>query len=208
MVKSIVRVFTIGLHSEAIIPPQKRMVRSLKKPNHCYENLDINTNPDSSSEIYLETKEIGRHTRNIFENIKVFAISSYSFITNILKESVYFQSFCGFLIPSIAVLYSLTVTAWPQHNVILYPEYWYEPLGPFIVGKILVTVTAGMLDCSVMMNITFIWSQRIFLKMFLVNTLGFLIPYIGIYVAWVYILGYRHPMPFIGQLCWLIGFGS
>ena len=139
--------------------------------------------------------------RNVMKNI-------YKILDDHIKKSFILQGACGILIPCLATLYSLTVTAWPQHNVITNPEYWYEVMGPLVVGNYLVTVTAGLLDCTMIMKIEFIWSKKVFLKMFFVNTLGFVIPYISIHIVWVHVLGYPHPMPFIGQLCWLIGFIS
>ena len=148
-----------------------------------------------------ETKINVKEARSIFKNTQIYLFQN-------VEKSLILQGVCGLLIPFIATLYSLTVVAWPQHNVITHPEYWYEAMGPVIVGNYLVTVTAGLLDCRMIMKVDFILSKKAFLKMFFVNVLGFAIPYISIHILWVHMLDFNHPMPFIGQLCWLIGFIS
>ena len=54
----------------------------------------------------------------------------------------------GGLILLIVVMLSMIVTCWPQHNIILYPEYFYEPVGPVIFGLILITSTTKMIECQ------------------------------------------------------------
>ena len=56
--------------------------------------------------------------------------------------------FFGCLILLIVVMLSIIVTCWPQHNIIFYPEYFYEPVGPVIFGLILITSTTKMIECQ------------------------------------------------------------
>ena len=63
-----------------------------------------------------------------------------------IERSLILQGMCGLLIPCIAILGSLLVVAWPQHNVITHSQYWYEAMGPVIIGNYLVTITVGLMD--------------------------------------------------------------
>ena len=169
---------------------------------------------------HIQRKENGWTEPSFLENNAYITteIEAYGFFTIFKKlreyiverieKSLILQGMCGLLIPCIAILGSLLVVAWPQHNVIDHPQYWYEVMGPVIIGNYLVTITVGLMDCHMIMKFHFIWSMKGFWKMFFVNVIGFVVPYISIHVLWVQILHYNHPMPFIGQLCWLIGFIS
>ena len=53
-------------------------------------------------------------------------------ISNKVNQSLFLQVLFCIFIPIYAILMSMILTCWPQHNVILQPEYWYEPLLPFI----------------------------------------------------------------------------
>ena len=45
-----------------------------------------------------------------------------------------------------------------------------------------------------------------FVKQILVGAIGFMAPYISCYTIWVHVLGYRHPMPRLGDVCTFICF--
>ena len=126
-------------------------------------------------------------------------------IKNYFEENVYLKSFCGILIPFVAALYSTTITCWPQHNVILYPEYWYEPLGPSIISNIMISTPAQLIGCSLVMEVNFLITIKNTVIMILSETCAFVTSYILVHITWVYGAGYPHPMPFIGQFCWSIG---
>ena len=102
-----------------------------------------------------ETKIKVKEARNIFKNTQ-------SYLFKKVEKSLILQGAYGLLIPCVATLYSLTVIAWPQHNVITHPEYWYEATGPVIVDNNLVTVIAGLLDCRLIMKVDFIFSKKVF----------------------------------------------
>jgi hypothetical protein len=121
-----------------------------------------------------------------------------------LKESIYLQCLFGVLIFVISVGISMIITAWPQHNVIIHPEYWYEPIGPLLVGYIMIVSASNVVECYMVMKIYVILTWKSFLILFFSASLGLAIPYIFIYIVWVHALGYRHPMPFIGNCSALI----
>ena len=122
-----------------------------------------------------------------------------------IKEFLLVRILSLILIPSFAILYSMIVTLWPQHNIILRPEYWYEPIAPFLLGYIFIVTATGIVDCSMVLRTDFILSWKAFFTIFVAHSVGFLFPYISIYVLWVFILEFRYPMPFTGHLCYLVG---
>ena len=139
------------------------------------------------------------------KDIDIFNIPIIKSITSYIEKNAYLKSLCGILIPIIAALYSTTITCWPQHDIILYPEYWYEPLAPTIVSYILISTPAQLIGCSLVMNVNFLLKIKNILIMILSETLGFLATYVLLHISWVQGVGYPHPMPFIGLLSWTIG---
>ena len=114
--------------------------------------------------------------------------------------------FFGCLILLIVVMLSMIVTCWPQHNIILYPEYFYEPVGPVIFGLILITSTTKMIECQHLLNVdkALSWLLAQALKSFLILLSGGMITCMGVYMVWVNHLGYNFPMPFVGHLVYLL----
>ena len=104
------------------------------------------------------------------------------------ETSPYVQGSFGLFIMIASILYSMLITCWPQHNVFQHPEYWFEPLAPIFIGY-LVADTANTLTNSIMvMNSNTIKSWKKFFQLLVLQTLGFVIPYAGIYIIWVQIL--------------------
>ena len=142
-----------------------------------------------------------------------FKISHSSFFTkrifrnlaSRIKGSLFMKLVFMILIPSFAILYSTIVTLWPQHNIILYPEYWYEPIAPFILGYIFIVTATGIVDCSMVLRTDLILSWKAFFTLFVAHSIGFLLPYLSIYLLWTHLLEYRYPMPFTGHVCYLVG---
>ena len=128
-----------------------------------------------------------------------------SVISNKFKESLLMQGLSGILIPCLAIAISAITISWPQHNIILYPDYWYEPLGQLIFIHNSIGVAMSLMDCFVVMKADVVRSWKSFCRIYLSIALGFVVPYVSIHIVWVYLLEYRHPMPFIGQVCFVIG---
>ena len=166
------------------------------KSTHSKVAWDENFSKDSDTRKYtpLRLNNASLLTKRLFSN---FASK--------IKEFLLIRIFSLILIPSFAILYSMIVTLWPQHNIILHPEYWYEPIAPFLLGYILIVTATGIVDCSMVLRTDFILSWKAFITIFVAHSIGFLFPYISIYVIWVYILEFRYPMPFTGHLCYLVG---
>ena len=89
----------------------------------------------------------------------------------------------------------------PVHNIILYPNYWYEfPLQMCGYGPLLAAFI--ILHCSYWMNIDYIKKTRHFFIMWLIAYVGMTILYPTGYIIWTHALHYQYPIPFNGYMYW------
>ena len=68
-------------------------------------------------------------------------------------ESIpFFHGFLGIALIAGITFFTLIVTWWPQHNVVLFPEYWFEPIPLFFF---ILANAAGYVNCQArfLMNI-------------------------------------------------------
>ena len=95
---------------------------------------------------------------------------------------------------------TLVYTLIPCHNVILFPEYWYElPLqGVFSLGPIWCCYIIYL--CSSYMNIRCIRTMQNLWKMWLITGSTMFFGVLISYLIWVYALHYRYPVPLTGYL--------
>ena len=119
------------------------------------------------------------------------------------QKSYLLKASSGLLILIFAVLNSTIITVLPQHNVILNPQYWYEPLFPICLGYILIGSIGKNVQCYMVMNIINIISSKSLIVIYLASVFGCSVTYVTIYILWVYGLGQCHPMPFVGHCCTL-----
>ena len=101
-------------------------------------------------------------------------------------------------IVGLVFLCSLILTAWPQHNVILMPEYWYEPLLLSLIGSLPFDTFWWMMTSMMMLNTDVIRSWRDCCKLYLKKCFIYTLTYVSIYIIWVHVKQKRHPMPFLG----------
>ena len=123
---------------------------------------------------------------------------SYTFFINVfnayLVDFPYVNGFLGIAMIVGMALLTLAVTCWPQHDVILFPEYWYEPIPIY-------SVVWAMHACNIfwrtrtLMNIQEISAFESVSKFFVVVWLGFSVGFVSIYYFWTKYLGFSHPMP-------------
>ena len=97
----------------------------------------------------------------------------------------------GLMILPIAVVISMIITCWPQHNIILYPEYWYEPLGPIIFGLLAMQSATIMVQSQHILNVDMVLSSRLsqILKGFVISLSVGMVTWGTSYTVWVYLLG-------------------
>ena len=116
----------------------------------------------------------------------------------------YSTGLIGVLILILTIAMSLTVTLWPQHNVILQPEYWYESLGIWIFGHTMAVAVSDIFERNVIMKSKQIMSIKLLMQHFIIIASGYILVYVTTYILWVKILQYCHPMPFAGLFCYTL----
>ena len=113
-------------------------------------------------------------------------------------NSLYFKGFSwGAFILISATALSMIITTWPQHDIILFPEYWYEPLPPLIIGCVVFSTALSFVGCNILLKPWIVLSWKVLLRMCLILALGVSIVYLSINILWIFVLGYKPPMPFI-----------
>ena len=141
------------------------------------------------------------HNVNFMETMN----SRFQKVLDVMQlNSPFLDIILGILIFLCAICISMIITLWPQHDGIMHPEYWYEPIAPIVLGYIMVVSATNIIESHLVLKEDFILRWINFFKLYFVTASSFSLPYIVIYVVWKYGLEYRHPMPFIGQLCALI----
>lgn len=100
---------------------------------------------------------------------------------------------------------TIVYTLIPCHNVISFPEYWYElPLqGAFSLGPIWCCYIIYL--CSSYMNIRYIRTMQNFWRMWFITGATTFFSVLISYLIWVYALHYRYPVPLTGYLIILSG---
>ena len=124
---------------------------------------------------------------------------SYTFCTNILtsnlENSPYLTGIFGLGIIVSASLLTLFFTCWPQHNVILYPDYWYEPIVAFVAVISPVLAAFVIEEARILLKAQKMLTFRSYLLYAFIRSLGSVIIFGSIYFYWVIHLGFPNPMP-------------
>jgi hypothetical protein len=140
---------------------------------------------------------------------------NYNFTTKLFwriisgKEEDQISYYCG-LYGILCLMVVLTLLAIqllvPKHNVITFPEYWYELPISFIIenffGKSLLVVFSS----SILFNTSYTLSWKAFWYIFVCISLSYMCPYVLINVIWIYGGKYSPPVPFVGYICGVFGY--
>ena len=111
----------------------------------------------------------------------------------------------GFIILGLSVLFSTPTVLIPQHNAVLYPEYWYEVMISASTVNSLGLVLNTMLEYKIIFKEDEFSSLKCFLSFFIVAALGVILPFTSCYLIWTVWLRYNNPMPFVG-FCYYISY--
>ena len=152
----------------------------------------IETNPDvadislHSEQLYQEGKL--RRRNEIFQSIILNRPNKISWLKGLL---------CIPLIIIIGLFTTAPLSLIPTHDLIEFPDYWYE----HIFHGILSTSLGWLLQCfraSYFLNISKIRGCRNVLFMCLIGDLAMISLLIFSYNVWTRIYGYVYPVPFLG----------
>ena len=95
---------------------------------------------------------------------------------------------------------SLISTCIPQHDVIMHPEYWYEPLPIYVSNTIVPSAILTFLQFSLLLRKNDFLTWKTLLQLIGQFSFGFAFGFIAIYFFWVQYRGEIHPMPFTGVI--------
>ena len=98
------------------------------------------------------------------------------------------------------ILSSFIVILIPQHNVIKYPEYWYELVFISLVGYWCFLIINMTLVCAKVLHYPEFKSPKVMLDLFWTTCTAHISIYYCIYVIWAQYFEYNHPMPFSGYI--------
>ena len=118
-------------------------------------------------------------------------------MSDIVKVHNNFDGFYGVGVLLASILPSLGIILVPHHNVILYPEYWYEIIFLTLGFFYLITMN-NVLSSETVLNYSHDDRARIILSLCLVATLSTTIVTSLVHLVWSFGLGYNSPMPFVG----------
>ena len=101
---------------------------------------------------------------------------------------------------ALCILSSSTILLFPQHNAILFPEYWYESM---IMGSVSFVLSLSM-DTMVALKFyvmaDFMLSFWVFIRLYLATAVAWVMTCCFSYAIWSVYLEYNHPMP-LSLLC-------
>ena len=107
--------------------------------------------------------------------------------------------FYAWLAVACCVLFCVPFMVIPQHDVVTSPEYWYELMIPVSFGLMMFWSFLSTLRLQVFFKDI---GMKVSVKMWFLIFLSFTIPYNITYclckMVWTDLLGYNHPLPFIG----------
>ena len=122
----------------------------------------------------------------------------YNFITNVFENLRTFSQLYGLIgitFTLIIPVFALTFTCWPYHNVILYPEYWYELIIPMNLTYGLTLASSVFIDAKLLLQANEILTLRSFWFYCFLRILGNVIIFVLLYFIWVKCLNLPYPMP-------------
>ena len=145
---------------------------------------------------HITVQEVSKETKSesklkVTKSYQQFNFMSCNKVFNIL----------GILMACIIIISFQTTI--PRHNSILQPNYWFEMNIPAAMGAFLMNV-ARMISYFVLMGDRSFISIQYFLKMYFLTMFVWVSSYCTCYVLWVIHLDYRHPMPFVGSICYFL----
>ena len=101
------------------------------------------------------------------------------------------------------------LVVWPQHDVVKYPEYWWECL-VLQCDVIWVNMSAAffVFSANALMNFDNVFTFRHYLATWFWGCVFYSISWCVTYVIWVYVFQLRYPLPMTGIVNAVLGLSS
>ena len=116
-------------------------------------------------------------------------------IADVSNVSSYWSGLYNILILASCILFSSAILLLPQHDSIIYQEYWYESI---IVGALsfcLTNTLDTLVACKFYFNIPSMVSFGVFIRLYVATASVWVVTCLVSYSVWTLSLGYNHPMP-------------
>ena len=107
----------------------------------------------------------------------------------------------------LCILLSSPLILIPQHNVLRFPEYWYEPFVTINMSYSLAISLKTMLDCKIILKLDSFMSLKFFIKFYAIIVSLIAVPGFLYQLVWATIVDYEFPTPltgFIGYIAFYI----
>ena len=99
------------------------------------------------------------------------------------------------MIVTSCVLFSCPILLYPQHNSILYQEYWYEPILSGSASFILTLSLDTLISLKFYFKDDSMVNLVVFLKLYIATVSAWSLTCSLVYLFWTVGLGFNHPMP-------------
>lgn len=182
---------------DEIVDKNKTETNKVSKPNVLEDGQNDskrqrNTENHNPSSI---PRRVGRQRGyHFFPNNFDISFKSYSHLNGLLGIAI---------IVGISAL-TLAFTCWPQHNVILYPEYWYESIIPTNLILSFCNVSTIITYARMILKAQDILTLRVFWVYYFLAVMANVVIFVSIYCFWVKYLDLPHPMPLTGSVVALL----
>ena len=115
----------------------------------------------------------------------------------------FFHGLLGIALIAGITFLTLIVTWWPQNNVVLFPEYWFEPIPLFFF---ILANAAGYVHCQArfLLNNQETSAIKSIAIYYSITLFGNVASFVSIYYLWTHFYGYPHPMPLTGHAWYLL----
>ena len=142
-------------------------------------------NPDQKCQLTALMKEFYQSSNDFLRNALIFVV----------KPSFLLNGVLGIAMTVGIAAVTLVYTCWPQHNVILRPEYWYEPILPLTITLTLWKSAFFVIDTRTLLKDQDLFPLHYFWHYYFIRMVGDVLTFLLIYYVWVKYLYLPHPMP-------------
>ena len=165
--------------------------------------IDIETNVQENQRNSIRSTTTSHHAPSRRQGQPINSTSVTSKIDSNPEKSSVADGLLGIVHVAGVTFSTLAITWWPQHNVVSFPEFWYEPVPLFPIFSVFI---AGYLfwDIKVLFNNQEFSTSNSFSILYFICLLGQWIAFALIYCIWTKYYGYPHPMPLYGGILHLI----
>ena len=117
--------------------------------------------------------------------------------------SIWNFMYCPLILVS-CICFVSTVILVPQHDGVLYPDYWYELMININLTYCLGWTVTFIHDVKVILNMSSMVSKWSYAKMYVVLVLSSDIIYCICFFTWTYGLRYKYPVPFLNSSMYIV----